>query len=89
MSGNTVTLGRLGTSQTTTTYRMFSESGAVSSSVQISKRVPISIPETELYYWTRQWQTDEAQAVAEIENGLGQRFENSTDAIRWLLDADA
>jgi len=48
-----------------------------------------SIPSSQLYYYTRQWQADERLAVAELEAGDGRVFDNSTDAIRWLLSEDA
>ena len=45
----------------------------------------VSIPESQLYYWTTAWQRDEAEARAELDAGQGVRFEDSTEALRWLL----
>jgi hypothetical protein len=46
----------------------------------------LSVPRSQLYYWTRRWQEDEAEAVAELERGEGVGFDDPRDAIRWLLD---
>jgi hypothetical protein len=39
---------------------------------------------SQLYYWTRQWQRDEAEAVCELERGEGVSFSDPLDAVRWL-----
>jgi hypothetical protein len=71
----------------------FSSAGAATrvTSVETLSSTPmpaISVPRSQLYYWTRQWQEDEAAAVAELERGEGRRFKDSREAIRWLLTED-
>ena len=36
------------------------------------------------YYWTDEWQNDEAEARAELAAGLGRTFDNVQGAISWL-----
>lgn len=45
----------------------------------------VAVPESQLYYWTSMWQRQEAQALRELRSGQAERFETSSDAIRWLL----
>jgi hypothetical protein len=47
---------------------------------------PASMPESQLFYWTRKWQADEAESAVELAEGQGQTFDNADEAIRWLLD---
>jgi len=46
--------------------------------------VPLFIPRDEAYYWTREWQHDEAEALRELERGEGRVFRDPKDAVRWL-----
>jgi hypothetical protein len=63
--------------------------GVASAETLSSTPVPVtSVPRSQLYYWTRRWQEDEAAAVAELERGEGRRFDNPREAIRWLLAED-
>jgi len=48
--------------------------------------LPVSIPESQLYYWTLKWQTDEAESIRELDNGESVTFDNADAVIRWLLD---
>jgi hypothetical protein len=50
------------------------------------RRVPWFIPADQLYYWSNQWQRDEAESLADLEAGRSQTFDNPQDAIRHLLD---
>lgn len=52
------------------------------------RRLPVSIPSAQAYYWTRRWQRDEAESVAELERGEGVEFGDANAAIRWLLSDD-
>ena len=47
-----------------------------------------SIPRSQLYYWSAEWQRLEADALLEIRAGKAMRFETPNDAIRWLLSDD-
>jgi len=51
---------------------------------RVARRVPLFIPRAEAYYWTRQWQHDEAEALKELERGEGRVFHDPKDAVRWL-----
>ncbi|MGH8933020.1 MAG: hypothetical protein ACRDZO_20945 [Egibacteraceae bacterium] len=48
-------------------------------------RIPFSLPSSQLYYWTRRWQEDEAEAVDELARGEGHLFTDTAEALRWLL----
>jgi hypothetical protein len=50
--------------------------------------MPTSIPRSQLYYWTEQWQEDERAALEELRRGEGIRFPDAKSAIRWLLSED-
>lgn len=54
----------------------------------VSRRIPPLTSTGQLYYWTRAWQEGEAEAMAERARGDTYRFENTDDAIRWLLSED-
>ena len=40
------------------------------------------------YYWTRQWQTDEAESFRELAAGNYRTFTNVEDALAWLAEED-
>ena len=48
------------------------------------RRVPLFVPRREAYYWTREWQDDEAEALKELERGEGRVFDDPKEAVRWL-----
>lgn len=48
------------------------------------RRVPLFVTRNEAYYWTREWQHDEAEALRELERGEGRVFHDPKDAVRWL-----
>jgi hypothetical protein len=48
----------------------------------------VIVPESQTYYWTPEWQRNEAEAVEEIRSGEARRFASTDDAIRWLLSAE-
>lgn len=43
-------------------------------------------PTDQDYYWTPEWQHNEADTLRELDSGHGQRFETADAAIRWLTD---
>ena len=49
---------------------------------------PSVVTRSQAYYWSRFWQEGEAEALREIEAGESVRFDNPSDAVRWLLSAD-
>jgi hypothetical protein len=50
-----------------------------------SPRIPLCVPREQLYYWTTEWQTGEAEALRDIEAGRMRRFDSGADAADWLL----
>jgi len=51
-----------------------------------AESVPPSIPRDQLYYWSHQWQDDEAESLRELEEGQGREFGSAAEALRWLFD---
>jgi len=49
------------------------------------RRVPMFIPTDQVYYWSTQWQRDEAESLADLKAGRAQTFNDPQDAIRHLL----
>lgn len=45
----------------------------------------MSVPRSQLYYWSAVWQDAEREALAELDAGQGNRFGDATSAIKWLL----
>jgi hypothetical protein len=43
------------------------------------------IPADQVFYWSSQWQRDEAESLADLKAGHAQTFHNPQDAIRHLL----
>lgn len=48
-------------------------------------RIPIFVPSGQLYYWTKEWQDGEAEALRDIRAGRVRRFSSGADAADWLL----
>ncbi len=51
-------------------------------------RVPLFVPRHQAYYWTREWQEDEAEALEELERGEGITFHDPAEAARWLMSPE-
>jgi hypothetical protein len=49
-----------------------------------SYKVPLFILRDEAYYWTHEWQSDEREALGELERGEGKVFDDPEEAVRWL-----
>ena len=49
---------------------------------------PRVIPISQAYYWTREWQEGEAEALRDLETGNSRVFADPRDAIRYLLGPD-
>jgi hypothetical protein len=52
------------------------------------RRVPMFIPAHQVYYWSSQWQRDEAESMADLKAGRARTFDDPQDAIRHLLSDD-
>jgi hypothetical protein len=50
------------------------------------QRPPLFVPRDQLYYWTREWQSGEAEALRELAEGDFFTFHDGTSAAEWLLD---
>jgi hypothetical protein len=48
-------------------------------------RPPLFVPKAQLYYWTKEWQRGEAEALSDLEEGRFRTFPDGTSAARWLL----
>ena len=46
---------------------------------------PLFVPRSQLYYWTREWQDGEAEALREIAEGKCRTFKDGSAAAAWLL----
>jgi hypothetical protein len=44
------------------------------------------IPAEQAYFWSSQWQQDEAESLINLKAGRSKTFNNPTDAVRYLLD---
>ena len=59
-----------------------------STGVPTGGRMPPAIGEGQAYYWSRAWQRDQQESIAELIAGNGVSFDNAEEAIRWLLSSD-
>jgi hypothetical protein len=59
-----------------------------STSPHLPRCVPFFIPREQAYYWTSEWQEDEAKALEELERGEGMIFYNPAEAVRWLRSSE-
>jgi hypothetical protein len=50
----------------------------------VRRRVPLFVSRNQLYYWTREWQAGEAEALSDLEKGRFDTFPDGTSAARWL-----
>jgi hypothetical protein len=64
--------------------------GAVESSERPDRRVPLTIPTAQEYYWHFAWQAGERQALSDIDAGDVVRFDGDDpdDISRWLNEPD-
>jgi hypothetical protein len=45
------------------------------------------LPRDQEYYWSKSWQTDERETLAQIAAGEGVEFDNAADLVKWLFDS--
>ncbi len=55
---------------------------------RLPRRIPFSVPRDQLYYWSREWQEDEAKALEELERGEGVTFHDPEEAVQWLMSPE-
>jgi hypothetical protein len=48
-------------------------------------RPPLFVSRKQLYYWTKEWQAGEAEALRDVAEGRSRTFESGADAADWLL----
>ncbi len=75
------------TESTTATLSQSSFSPQWESATTVSG-LPPSIPKSQVYYWSTLWQFGEAEALEELRDGGGMRFDDPADAVRWLFSCD-
>jgi hypothetical protein len=51
----------------------------------VRRHMPFFVARDQLYYWTREWQAGEAEALRDLEEGRSRRFPDGTSAADWLL----
>ena len=61
------------------------DASAVIGWVRMSTFLPPQEP-SQSYYWTKEWQEAEHEALEEHRRGESIRFDRTEDAIRWLTD---
>ncbi len=72
--------------ESASSMKVHSDSTAASLRMEVGgRRIPLSIPVSQRYFWTRTWQQGEAESVRDIANGDVRTFADPLDAIRWLL----
>ena len=49
---------------------------------------PFAIPADQVYYWTRIWQTGEAESKADLASGDTVVFGSASGAIHWLFSSE-
>lgn len=61
--------------------------GAAASNVPRShgRRVPLFVPQDELFFWTSKWQKGERDSTEGREAGEVVEFDSATDLLKWLL----
>jgi hypothetical protein len=53
-----------------------------------NKRPPLFVPADELLFWTREWQSGEAESKAQRDAGNLRTFDNGADLLDWLRSDD-
>jgi hypothetical protein len=54
-------------------------------STTVRRLMPFFVARDQLYYWTHEWQTGEAEAMRDLGEGRYRTFPDSTSAAEWLL----
>ena len=75
-----------------TSNRLIFTSNATEASVDVRRRrIPLTMPKAQEYYWHFGWQHGEREALADIERGEFVRFDSDdpNDIARWLDDPAA
>ncbi|MBA2312256.1 MAG: hypothetical protein H0V97_05575 [Actinobacteria bacterium] len=81
----TITTGRVCGSSTVSVTR-----GSVASSVEVeeTRRIPLSIPKDQLYFWASDWQASERRADEDLAADRSKEYHNFMDLARDLLSAE-
>jgi hypothetical protein len=51
----------------------------------VRRGLPLFVPIRQLYYWSREWQNGENDALGDLEAGRFKTFPDGALAARWLL----
>ena len=57
---------------------------AATSSAKGRLRVPLTMPSSQVYFWTTSWQRAEAESLADYEAGDYIESDDADEIIRWL-----
>jgi hypothetical protein len=60
--------------------------GGETFSTTVHREMPFFVSRDQLYYWMREWQNGEADALRDLEAGHFRRFPDGKSAATWLLD---
>jgi hypothetical protein len=52
---------------------------------QVPDFMPVSIPRSQKYFWSRTWQEGERESTAERDAGRAHSFDSANALIHWLL----
>lgn len=58
---------------------------ATFASTGVHERPPLFVPLGQLYYWTKEWQAGEAEALLDLREGRSRTFRDGTAAADFLL----
>jgi hypothetical protein len=59
--------------------------GGETFSTTVRRRVPLFVARDQLYYWTRDWQVGEQEALRDLDEGRFRTFPDGASAAEWLL----
>lgn len=85
-----MSVGRVPSSSSSGTAltRVYCAAATSNMTLEPSRRIPISIPKDQLYFWTATWQASEARADADFAAGRSTEYDNFEALARDLLSAE-
>jgi hypothetical protein len=84
MTDTTLTLEPLHNTEQEATTDVSVTASAKASGEGAGLRVPLFVPRSQMYYWTKDWQDGEAEALADIAAGRAHLFSSGAAAAEWL-----
>lgn len=80
-----MTIDPQGTVSSRSTVLIDTSSTSSNNPLDAPQGMPASVPADQLYFWTEEWQADEARAADDIAAGRVRWFASAGDAIKYLL----